>query len=111
MGRVLSEGDLLGGVRLERRVALGGMAEIWAGREGANLVAVKVMLGRFFAMAQSMLERATIQANSIDLSISLHSQRLTAIDERVTKLEKHRHDHANYLAQLDARVSMSRGAP
>lgn len=44
MGRVLSEGDLLGGVRLERRVALGGMAEIWAGREGANLVAVKVML-------------------------------------------------------------------
>lgn len=78
---------------------------------GVFVFAVKVMLGRFFAMAQSMLERATIQANSIDLSMSLHSQRLTAIDERVTKLEKHRHDHANYLAQLDARVSMSRGAP
>lgn len=73
--------------------------------------AVKVMLGRFFSMAQAMLERATIQANSIDLSISLHSQRLTAIDERVTRLEKHRHDHANYLAQLDAKVSMARGAP
>lgn len=41
---------------------------------GVFVFAVKVMLGRFFAMAQSMLERATIQANSIDLSLSLHSQ-------------------------------------
>lgn len=47
MGRVLSEGDVVGGVRLERRVALGGMAEIWAGREGQALVAVKVMLEAF----------------------------------------------------------------
>lgn len=47
MGRVLSEGDVVGGVRLERRVALGGMAEIWAGREGQAPVAVKVMLEAF----------------------------------------------------------------
>ena len=78
---------------------------------GVFILAVSVMLNRFTAMAKGMLERATIQANSIDLSLSLHSQRLTAIDERVTKLERHRHDHANRLAALDERVSMARGAP
>ncbi|MFO0728677.1 MAG: serine/threonine-protein kinase [Myxococcota bacterium] len=47
MVRVLSDGDTVGGVQLVRRIALGGMAEIWQGLDGGESVAVKVMLDTF----------------------------------------------------------------
>lgn len=75
------------------------------------VVAVRIMLDRFFVLAKGLLERATIQANSIDLSITLHSQRLSSFDERITKLERHRHDHANLLTALDERLRHAKVGP
>lgn len=75
------------------------------------ILAVRIMLDRFFAMAKDLLERATLQADSIDLSITLHSQRLSSFDERITKLERHRHDHANLLTALDERLRHAKVGP
>lgn len=75
------------------------------------VLAVRIMLDRFFDMARGLLEKASIQADSIDLSITLHSQRLTQFDERITKLERHRHDHANLITALDDRLRHAKVSP
>ena len=70
---------------------------------------VKTMLDQFLKAQREILERSQIQVGSVDTAISLHGQRITAHDGRISLLEQDRMEREHREAQLAARVSRLEG--
>ena len=70
---------------------------------------VKAMLDQFLASQREILDRATLQTGSVDTALSLHGQRITALDGRLSLLEQDRMERDHREALLTARVSKVEG--
>ena len=70
---------------------------------------VKTMLDQFLTAQREILERSQLQVGSVDTSLSLHSQRITSHDGRISLLEQDRMERDARESAIDARVRRLEG--